>query len=318
MTLPSDVTGADSAWPLVSVVMPALNAERYIGEALASVFAQTYERLECLVVDDGSTDATIDVVRGFKDDRPNLLSTGGQRSSAGARNLGCRRSSGALVAFLDADDLWHPEKLDRQVELFRRRPTLGIAWCGYVITEPDLRPTVEIRPQRRKRNLESCLLLEANGVAFSSTGIVSRGALDAVGGFDELLSVSADVDFAARVVRHHEADLVTDVLVAYRCHPEQMHLDVVAFEADMRRILENRVPSAGSRRRGLANLATRLFFYRFRRDGIRALKYLLQVGPRIDRPLRLPLEAMGRRTLRWVRRVRCGIPDPRDWYQGSM
>ena len=109
---------------LISCIVPVYNGERYVGEALDSILAQTYRPLEVIVVDDGSTDRTAEVVAGY----------GGQaryifQSNAGlamARNLGLTAVQGEFAAFLDADDVWHPEKLDRQIARFKARPELDL------------------------------------------------------------------------------------------------------------------------------------------------------------------------------------------------
>ncbi|WP_369726014.1 glycosyltransferase family 2 protein [Bradyrhizobium sp. LLZ17] len=102
---------------LVSIVIPAYNAERFIARTLASAQAQTYEKLEIIVIDDGSTDNTRSVVEAIAatDKRLELISTP-NRGVARARNLGIENARGPYVAFLDADDLWHPTKIARQVE----------------------------------------------------------------------------------------------------------------------------------------------------------------------------------------------------------
>ena len=99
--------------PLISCVVPVFNGERYLGEALDSILAQTYRPLELLVVDDGSTDGAAALVTRYRDQtRPLFQPNAGQ---AAARNLGLSVARGEFVAFLDADDLWHPEKLARQM-----------------------------------------------------------------------------------------------------------------------------------------------------------------------------------------------------------
>src|SRR5687767_7087291 len=104
---------AGDAPPLVSAIVPAFNAQAHIGEAVESILAQTYQSVECLVIDDGSTDGTSSVVDGFGS-HVRLI----QQINAGvaaARNRGVREAKGRFVAFLDADDVWLPDKLARQV-----------------------------------------------------------------------------------------------------------------------------------------------------------------------------------------------------------
>ena len=122
---------------LVSVIVPAYNAAATIGETLRSALAQTYPQLEVLVVDDGSTDATADIVRSFvaRDPRVRLL----QQANAGvaaARNLAIAQSRGAYVAPLDADDLWHPQKIALQLEALRRGgPRVGVVYCWWRVID---------------------------------------------------------------------------------------------------------------------------------------------------------------------------------------
>jgi glycosyltransferase involved in cell wall biosynthesis len=99
--------------PLISCIVPVFNGERYLGEALDSILAQTYRPLEVVVVDDGSAEGAAAVVARYRDQiRPLFQPNAGQ---AAARNLGLSVARGEFVAFLDADDLWHPEKLARQM-----------------------------------------------------------------------------------------------------------------------------------------------------------------------------------------------------------
>src|SRR5579862_4587648 len=119
---------------LVSVVVPVWNSERFLKKTVESVLAQTYRRLELIVVDDGSTDRSPDIVKSIAahDDRVRLFRTE-NRGAAAARNLGISQSRGPFVALLDNDDLWHPEKIARQVEVLRRSPPeVGLVYCWQV------------------------------------------------------------------------------------------------------------------------------------------------------------------------------------------
>lgn len=112
--------------PFVSVIIPTFNREQLVGYAIESVLAQTYHALEVVVVDDGSTDATADVVRGYADSRLRYLPLEHRGMPAPARNAGIAVTTGSLVAFLDSDDAWLPDKLARQVEVLRERPEVGL------------------------------------------------------------------------------------------------------------------------------------------------------------------------------------------------
>src|SRR5262245_28337071 len=120
--------------PLVSVVIPAYNAEAYIATSLRSVTAQTYRNLEIIVVDDGSRDATATIVRSLAADDPRIKLQQQQNAGvAAARNRGIEASSGDLVAPLDADDLWQPSKIERQVAVMQRgSPKVGLVYAWFV------------------------------------------------------------------------------------------------------------------------------------------------------------------------------------------
>jgi glycosyltransferase involved in cell wall biosynthesis len=110
--------------PTVSCVIPAFNCAAYVGEAIDSVLEQSYRPTEIIVVDDGSTDGTADVVAAYKNHVRYLRQS--NAGPAAARNHGLRAACGDFIALLDADDIWHPEKLDRQMSCFRDRPDLDI------------------------------------------------------------------------------------------------------------------------------------------------------------------------------------------------
>lgn len=122
--------------PQVSVIVPAHNVVRYLPGCIASVLAQTWADFELIVVDDGSTDGTAAVVRAQSDPRVRLVSQA-NRGLAGARNGGIRAARGELLAFLDADDLWHPEKLERHVRHLRQRPHVGVSYSASALMADD-------------------------------------------------------------------------------------------------------------------------------------------------------------------------------------
>ena len=122
-----------SSSPIFSVVMPAYNAERFVGEAIESVLAQSMPSWELLVVDDCSTDRTLEVCRSYPDPRIRVFSSPQSLNAAGARNLALEHARGEFVAFLDSDDVAVPARLERQWEFFQQNTEVGV--CGtYVET----------------------------------------------------------------------------------------------------------------------------------------------------------------------------------------
>ena len=126
--------------PLVSVIMPCYNMERFIARSVASVMGQTYADWELLVVDDASTDKTVEIVRPFceQDDRVNLIANTRHAGIAESRNQALSIARGRYLAFLDADDIWHPDKLERQLA-FMQDNEAGFSYSAYeLIDEEDL------------------------------------------------------------------------------------------------------------------------------------------------------------------------------------
>jgi glycosyltransferase involved in cell wall biosynthesis len=172
--------------PLVSVVIPTYNCARFLPQAIDSVLGQSYSRRELIVVDDGSTDDTDAVLRRYAGririvQRPN----GGVSS---ARNRGIRESRGEFVAFLDSDDIWHSDKLQRQLALFTRS-AVGLVHCGLRYIDIDGNVVGVNRSGRRGHVLKDFALFRGTVVQGGGSGsIVRRPVFEAVGLFDPDLS----------------------------------------------------------------------------------------------------------------------------------
>ncbi len=111
---------------MVSVIMPAYNCEKYIGQAIASVLAQSYTDFELLIVDDASSDKTCEVIASFSDNRIRFFKNRERLGAALCRNFAIRNAKGDYIAFLDSDDMWHPEKLEKQLSFMQEN---GVAFC---------------------------------------------------------------------------------------------------------------------------------------------------------------------------------------------
>ncbi len=117
---------------LVSVIMPSFNSEKYIGDSIRSVLTQTYKNFELIVVDDSSTDRTIDIIKGFNDDRIKLFINDTNRGAAFSRNLALKAAKGRFIAFLDSDDKWFENKTELQVD-FMISNNYGFTYTNYVV-----------------------------------------------------------------------------------------------------------------------------------------------------------------------------------------
>jgi glycosyltransferase involved in cell wall biosynthesis len=219
--------------PTVSVIIPAYNAEAYVAEAISSALDQRCPPAEVIVVDDGSTDGTAAVVKGFGP-RVTYIHQANARQAA-ARNTGIRHSSGELLAFLDADDIWEPDKLCRQVELLQSRPDVALAYCGAVEVGPDGAFGQTLAPQLRGVCGRE-ILLGRGSVVLGSTMLARRSAMTRVGLFDDRLPPCEDMDLAWRIGLHESIDFVDAPLVRYRQHAAAAHRNLDLMEAAWRRL----------------------------------------------------------------------------------
>lgn len=188
--------------PLVSVVIPAYNCERYIARAVRSVLGQTYTNFECIVIDDGSTDGTAAVVEGFGE-RVRLIRQCNGGASA-ARNAGIAAAQGRYIAFLDSDDYWLSSKLECQVEIMREHPDLALVSCGFSWLRAGVDPDY-LDPSAPVYDPSALELQEGLGdllnAPYLGTPTVLVDALLATeaGGFDTSLPVGEDLDFYLKI-----------------------------------------------------------------------------------------------------------------------
>lgn len=203
--------------PLVSVVVTSYNYAAFLQPCVESVLGQTYRNLELLLVDDGSTDATDQVVQRWAADPRFQYIKQQHAGQATARNAGVRRSRGAVLAFLDADDCWHPTKLEKQLERFAN-PQVGVVYsrARYIDAqgvEVDFRPSGDYLLPRRGAVMQ--YLVFDNFVPFSSS-LVRRHCFEQVGGFDESLAMADDWDLWLRLSVDNRFDYVDEPLFYYR------------------------------------------------------------------------------------------------------
>lgn len=201
--------------PLVSVVMAAKNYARFLPTAVESVFAQTFRDWELLVIDDGSSDDTPEVVRPFLPDRRVRYLRSDRLGQPRAKNLGIRLGRGEFVAFLDADDAWEPTKLEKQLAVFAANPEAGVVFCRRTLIDENDNPLPArpAPPPPTGRVLDKMFV--QNFVCFSSA-VVRRDVFSHVGAFDPQWDLAIDFDLWLRVARHHAFDFVDEALVRYR------------------------------------------------------------------------------------------------------
>jgi glycosyltransferase involved in cell wall biosynthesis len=205
--------------PLVSVIIPTYNAAPYLPAAVRSVLAQSHADLELIIMDDGSTDATREVIAGFLDPRVSYYYQPNSGVYA-ARNNAIARARGELIAFCDADDEWTSNKLERQLPCFDLRPSIGVVYANLALRREDGR----IHPPRARDFYSGKIvrkLIVRNCVPFG-TAVIKRECFDKVGGFDLNLNMSGDWDFWLRVAVHYEFHYLNQVLYVYRFRDGQL------------------------------------------------------------------------------------------------
>ena len=171
--------------PNISVIIPLYQTERYIAEALASVLAQTHTAFEVIVVDDGSSDRGPEIARSTGDPRVRVV-TQRNRGLAGARNTGIREARGSILAFLDADDLWQPDKLEAHIALLAREPSTGVSFCASRFINDDGHPIGLIqRPSGTSYKASDVFC--RNPVGNGSAPVIRRATLEAIAFYDSNL-----------------------------------------------------------------------------------------------------------------------------------
>lgn len=205
--------------PLVSVITPAYNAEQYIAETIQSVIDQTYPHWEMLIVDDGSTDKTADVVARFDDPRVKLIPIEHSGLPAVARNRGIEAASGEYIAFLDADDVWYPRKLERQIKKFKAVPEAGLVHCRPEKLVDNTRVPWPSRAIQYDFLFHE--LVKGNFICNSSV-VVRRSVLEEHGLFDTdpRLKGTEDYELWLRLAIPTKFASVEEPLLLYRVHPD--------------------------------------------------------------------------------------------------
>ncbi len=204
---------------LVSVITATYNMAGYIGETLDSILAQDYPHIESIIVDDGSTDNTMEVLEPYlKDPRVRVV----RQANAGqtvAKNRGIAEAKGEFIAFCDADDTWRNDKLSLQIPRFEN-PEVGVVFSNIICVDGE-GEVIDIPPMERVGGKISGPLMIDNFIPFP-TSVVRAKILEEVAGFDEKLTMSIDYDLWLRISVHHLFAYVEEPLANYRIWEGQM------------------------------------------------------------------------------------------------
>ncbi|MDJ0733597.1 MAG: glycosyltransferase family A protein [Nostocaceae cyanobacterium] len=250
--------------PKVSVIVPAYNIGDYIEDALRSLETQSFREFEVLIVNDGSTDDTADIVKPYvdRDARFRLLQkpNGGLSS---ARNYGIRHARAEYIALLDGDDIYHPDKLANHVARLDSSPEVGVVYSASRAIRDDGRPTFVYLSGKPVKSDPLSALLCKNFVGHGSNAVFRRCLVDEIGEFDEGLRSSEDVDFWLRIAatRHWQFYREKRVLCYYRVRPSGLSFNV----AQMQRCNEQIVQAAKERSPELVEpMLPTAYAYRYR------------------------------------------------------
>ncbi|HUU46416.1 MAG TPA: glycosyltransferase family A protein [Acidobacteriota bacterium] len=228
--------------PLVSVVLPTYNGagRGYLAEAIASVLAQTYPHRELIIVDDGSADDTPALLANYAQPGVRIVHQLNQGLAA-ARNTGIHHATGEYICFLDDDDRWLPEKLERQVRFFgecERRSGGRVKLVFTPITLIDERGRAVGRQAHTARGDIYESLFTTNLVDSPSSVMIKRDVLDAVGSFDPALRSIEDLDLWIRIAQDYEIHSMDEPLVEYRVHTNKLSTQLATMYMYRRRVVE--------------------------------------------------------------------------------
>ncbi|WP_375474041.1 glycosyltransferase [uncultured Nostoc sp.] len=221
---------------VISVIIPAYNSEKTIKETIQSVLNQTFTNFELIVINDGSQDSTLEVITQIKDARIKIFSypnAGGNVS----RNRGLNRAVGKFVSFLDADDLWTPDKLESQLKALQENSTAKVAysWTDYIDANGKL--VLSGKRINLNANIYESLLL-SNFLENGSNPLICREALIKLGGFDESLTAAQDWDMWLRLASKLDFICVPSVQILYRISANSVSCNLVRQEKACLRVLE--------------------------------------------------------------------------------
>lgn len=218
--------------PLVSAIIPNYNYANYLREAIDSVLSQTYQNIEVIVVDDGSTDNSREILQDYGE-RIKVIFQKNQGVSP-ARNNGVKASKGELIAFLDADDFWLPRKIEKQVQKFSSDKTFGLVHVGVENIDAKGKSLVTLLNGLEGEVSHELLLFNRAVILGGGSGMmITRKAFEDVGGFDLRLLTSADWDIFYQISSRYQVGFVPKVLLKYRIHGSNMHSNIMRMESEM-------------------------------------------------------------------------------------
>lgn len=199
--------------PTVSVIIPIYNGEKYIKKALDSIFNQRQYVLEIIVIDDGATDLSLEIISNYN---ANIqIFSQKNQGPAAARNTGIKKSKGELITFLDADDIWENNKLERHIQLFDQHPEAGII--------QGLVQQIAEKKEMTRNKVDFTILSAPYNFVNLGAATYRKSTFEKVGYFDESMRFAEDVDWFHRAREENIVKIInSEVALYYRIHQENM------------------------------------------------------------------------------------------------
>lgn len=259
--------------PLVTVFMPAFNGEAYIEKAIQSVLDQSFTNFELLIINDGSTDGTLEIIGKFTDPRIRLVHNDGNKGLTFTRNRGIEEAKGQYIAILDCDDIAMPDRLKAQITFLDSNPEIAICGGQAITIDESGKQTGDLNVIAGEKNISPELVF--HNTFTNSTLMIKRSAMLEAGGYRDY-SPAEDYDLSYRIALHHPVANLNEVLVAYRLHSNNISKaqHEKALSAELR-IIENIHTNLGiPTNENLIRIHHDYFNYRF---SSRSSKEFLQV-----------------------------------------
>lgn len=233
--------------PRVSIIIPSYNSLKYLPETLQSVLEQDFSDFEVIVVNDGSTDGTEAWFNAnIEDPRLKLITQPNQGPSA-ARNTGIAVAQGEYIAFLDSDDLWHPSKLSKQIEVLDSNPECALVYSWLANIDPQGNPTGKVRSYFNQGMVWPELVMH-NFIGCGSNAMVRSRCFLELGLFDPATTGIEDWDMWLRIADRYPFRVIQEALVYYRQHPASLSNNWTVLEKSFQKVLDKTFSSTDSQK----------------------------------------------------------------------
>lgn len=248
-----------SALPLVSVIIPVYNGEKYIETTIRSVVNQTYKKLELIIVNDGSNDKSEEIIKAINLPEVKLISKINSGVSA-ARNTGIEAANGKYIAFLDADDYWHSDNLEKKINLLENNQSIDFVYSDMNNADENLKITGPAPEGKDDNILEDLLMWNGEVIPGPSSNVVARkSCFDSGIKFDTRLTTIADQHFTVQLAYHFKGKRIPEILWDYRILPGSMSKSLAVLEKDALQVYsiyneQNYFHSSAFRRKCFANM----------------------------------------------------------------